>query len=257
MRLLLEMATTRGTKTSTNEDDTSEESDRKPSPTDSVHAPEREGMFIQRACLLVCKVLEGVKSKLIITACICFYFPSEDSGIDPTSDIMYTTQANASRSSDGSTNAVLQDPSRKRPPPTSSADDDDDDALTLAAAVGAANDSKLPAVKKRARTSSQSTATSATTAAAAAVEDRAALSSQQQQAAYKSRGKGRARLPDKLMEYLNAKVVPDVLWWLPGEEAFAIDASRIQKEVLDVYFRRTKLSSFIRSLNRWYVCCCC
>ena len=68
---------------------------------------------------------------------------------------------------------------------------------------------------------------------------------------FRSRGKGRARLPEKLMEYLNSNVAPDVLWWLPGEEAFALDASRAQEELLDQYFRGTKLSSFIRSLNRW------
>jgi len=69
----------------------------------------------------------------------------------------------------------------------------------------------------------------------------------------KSRGRGRARLPEKLMGHLNAGVAPSALWWLPGEEAFAIDSSLVQTEVLDVYFRGTKLSSFIRSLNRWYV----
>ena len=67
----------------------------------------------------------------------------------------------------------------------------------------------------------------------------------------KSRGRGRARLPEKLMEHLNAEAAPDVLWWLPAEEAFAVESSRVQTELLDAHFRGTKLSSFIRSLNRW------
>lgn len=69
----------------------------------------------------------------------------------------------------------------------------------------------------------------------------------------KSRGKGRARLPEKLMGYLNNDVAPGVIWWLPGGETFAFESSRVQSEFLDIYFRGTKLPSFIRSLNRWYV----
>lgn len=75
--------------------------------------------------------------------------------------------------------------------------------------------------------------------------------SKQGQQLFRSRGKGKARLPEKLMEYLNAEVAPEALWWLPNEESFALDSKRVQKEVLDVYFRGTKLPSFIRSLNRW------
>ena len=78
-------------------------------------------------------------------------------------------------------------------------------------------------------------------------------SSSEQSHTSKSRGRGRARLPEKLMEHLNAYAAPGVLWWLPGNESFAIESSRVQTELLDVHFRGTKLSSFIRSLNRWYV----
>ena len=67
----------------------------------------------------------------------------------------------------------------------------------------------------------------------------------------KSRGRGRNRLPEKLMDYLNQDVAPGVIWWLPGGEAFAFESSRVQTEFLDIYFRGTKVSSFIRSLNRW------
>lgn len=62
---------------------------------------------------------------------------------------------------------------------------------------------------------------------------------------------GRVRLPDKLMEILNKEFAPDVMWWQPDGECFAFDSETVQKKILDVWFRGTKLSSFIRSLNRW------
>lgn len=69
----------------------------------------------------------------------------------------------------------------------------------------------------------------------------------------RSRGKGRARLPEKLMDYLDSEVNTDVMWWLPEGTAFAFESSRVQEEFLDSHLRGTKMSSFIRSLNRWYV----
>lgn len=68
---------------------------------------------------------------------------------------------------------------------------------------------------------------------------------------YVQKGGGRIRLPDKLMEYLNKKVTPKTLWWQPDGSGFAFDADAIQTNFLDVHFRGTKLTSFIRSLNRW------
>ena len=62
---------------------------------------------------------------------------------------------------------------------------------------------------------------------------------------------GRVRLPDKLMEILNKEFAPQVMWWQPDGECFAFDSKTVQKKILDVWFRGTKLSSFIRSLNRW------
>lgn len=62
---------------------------------------------------------------------------------------------------------------------------------------------------------------------------------------------GRVRLPDKLMEYLNKEVVPDVLYWQEGGKSFSFDSKTAQAELLDKYFGGTKLSSFTRSLNRW------
>ena len=64
---------------------------------------------------------------------------------------------------------------------------------------------------------------------------------------------GRVRLPDKLVEILNKEFAPQVIWWQPDGECFAFDASQVQEQILDVWFRGTKLTSFIRSLNRWYV----
>ena len=63
--------------------------------------------------------------------------------------------------------------------------------------------------------------------------------------------KGRARLPDKLMNHLDNEALNDVVWWLPEGTAFAMDSKTVQEKLLDVHFRGTKLTSFIRSLNRW------
>jgi hypothetical protein len=62
---------------------------------------------------------------------------------------------------------------------------------------------------------------------------------------------GRVRLPDKLIEYLNKNVAPNVLWWQTGGETFSFDSTKAQEHLLDRYFNETKLSSFTRSLNRW------
>ena len=62
---------------------------------------------------------------------------------------------------------------------------------------------------------------------------------------------GRIRLPDKLMEYLNKVVVPDVLYWQTGGLSFSFDSKTAQTELLDKYFSGSKLTSFVRSLNRW------
>ena len=80
---------------------------------------------------------------------------------------------------------------------------------------------------------------------------RAAAKTSYDPAANSNKGGPRIRLPDKLMEYLNSQVVaPDILWW-QNEEGFAFDSTRIQTEFLDKHFEKTKLKSFIRSLNRW------
>ena len=64
---------------------------------------------------------------------------------------------------------------------------------------------------------------------------------------------GRIRLPDKLLGYLCNDILPDTIWWHEDGQGFAFDADKIQTKFLDKYFQGTKLTSFIRSLNRWYV----
>ena len=64
-------------------------------------------------------------------------------------------------------------------------------------------------------------------------------------------GGGRMRLPEKLLKYLNEEPVPDVVWWMPDGNGFAYNVERVQTEFLDKHFRGTKLTSFVRSLNRW------
>lgn len=68
----------------------------------------------------------------------------------------------------------------------------------------------------------------------------------------KSRGGGgRMRLPEKLLKYLNDEPVPDVVWWMPDGNGFAYNIDTVQTGFLDKFFRGTKLTSFVRSLNRW------
>ena len=62
---------------------------------------------------------------------------------------------------------------------------------------------------------------------------------------------GRVRLPDKLMEFLNKEVAPEALYWMPDGESFAIDTEKAQDQLLNQFFRGTKLSSFLRSISRW------
>jgi HSF-type DNA-binding len=64
-------------------------------------------------------------------------------------------------------------------------------------------------------------------------------------------GGGRVRLPEKLLKYLNDEPMPDVIWWMPDGNGFAYNIETVQKKFLDICFHGTKLSSFVRSLNRW------
>ena len=64
-------------------------------------------------------------------------------------------------------------------------------------------------------------------------------------------GGGRIRLPDKLLKFLNDEPMPEVIWWMPDGNGFAYNAQTVQTKFLDKCFKGTKLSSFVRSLNRW------
>jgi len=67
------------------------------------------------------------------------------------------------------------------------------------------------------------------------------------------KGNNRLRLPDKIMKCIMEGIEPEVLWWSPHENGFAFDPDLIQEKILNVQFRGTKLTSFIRGLNRWCV----
>jgi hypothetical protein len=65
-----------------------------------------------------------------------------------------------------------------------------------------------------------------------------------------SDAEARANLfPQYLMKLLNDEVAPAALWWLPDGQAFALDPKKIDSQVLDKYFQKTKYSSFIRRLH--------
>lgn len=69
------------------------------------------------------------------------------------------------------------------------------------------------------------------------------------------KGGGRVRLPEKLLYYLNEEPIADLIWWMQDGNGFAMNVDR-SAELLESSFRCTKLSSFVRSLNRWYVVSC-
>jgi hypothetical protein len=71
--------------------------------------------------------------------------------------------------------------------------------------------------------------------------------------AAKKKTGGRERLPDKLLKYLNEEPLPGVIWWMQDGNGFALCCETIQAGLLDPFFKGTKLTSFVRSLNRWYV----
>lgn len=102
--------------------------------------------------------------------------------------------------------------------------------------------SKKKKKKKKKQSSDTGTATAAFVTAAAPPTPPAGTSTSKS---------GRIRLPDKLMEYLNAQVAPKVLFWQDDGISFSFDINTAQTELLDPFFGGTKLTSFTRSLNRW------
>lgn len=60
--------------------------------------------------------------------------------------------------------------------------------------------------------------------------------------------------PEKIMELLLGGLAPNAIYWLPEGEAIAVDPDNFKDStIISKHFRGNKLSSFVRSLNRWYV----
>jgi hypothetical protein len=57
--------------------------------------------------------------------------------------------------------------------------------------------------------------------------------------------------PERLMELFEGDLAKDAMWWLPGEDAFALSSDLFPDQVLQKYFQGTKFESFTRKLNRW------
>ena len=67
-------------------------------------------------------------------------------------------------------------------------------------------------------------------------------------------GSKAATFPEKIMDLLQAGLAPKAIYWLPEGEAIAVDPDNFKDStVISKQFRGNKLSSFVRSLNRWYV----
>ena len=61
-----------------------------------------------------------------------------------------------------------------------------------------------------------------------------------------------ATFPKKIMELLQGDLAPTAIYWLPEGEAIAVDPDCFKDNtVISKQFRGNKLSSFVRSLNRW------
>ena len=59
--------------------------------------------------------------------------------------------------------------------------------------------------------------------------------------------------PDQLWELLKYDELKDAIWWMQGDDAFAINEPIFSAKLLESHFRGNKFSSIIRKLNRWYV----
>ena len=61
-----------------------------------------------------------------------------------------------------------------------------------------------------------------------------------------------AAFPEKIMELLQDGLASNAIYWLPEGEAIAVDPDNFKDStVISKQFRGNKLSSFVRSLNRW------
>jgi HSF-type DNA-binding len=60
------------------------------------------------------------------------------------------------------------------------------------------------------------------------------------------------QFPDQLWELLKyPEELHDAIWWMPGNDAFAINETAFSKKLLESHFRGNKFTSIIRKLNRW------
>ena len=59
------------------------------------------------------------------------------------------------------------------------------------------------------------------------------------------------RFPDQLWHLLKHDELKEAIWWLPGDDAFAINEPVFSELLLESHFRGNKFTSIIRKLNRW------
>lgn len=58
--------------------------------------------------------------------------------------------------------------------------------------------------------------------------------------------------PEKIMDLLQSGLATNAIYWLPEGEAIAVDPDNFKDcNIINKQFRGNKLSSFVRSLNRW------
>jgi HSF-type DNA-binding len=58
--------------------------------------------------------------------------------------------------------------------------------------------------------------------------------------------------PDQLWELLKyPEELRDAIWWMPGNDAFAINETAFSEKLLQSHFRGNRFTSIIRKLNRW------
>lgn len=61
-----------------------------------------------------------------------------------------------------------------------------------------------------------------------------------------------AAFPEKIMDLLQGGLADNAIYWLPEGEAIAVDPDKFKDStIISKQFRGNKLSSFVRSLNRW------
>ena len=59
------------------------------------------------------------------------------------------------------------------------------------------------------------------------------------------------QFPDQLWELLKHDELKEAIWWLPGNDAFAINEPVFSELLLESHFRGNRFTSIIRKLNRW------